>query len=147
MTPADRVEAIDIGRGLFGPRNNVQADAANDRPGRRKAVLERIFTRQLPGARIEGRTPQVGRELGVLLTVQFTLIPGQAMKRCVLIRQRGAHPARYFREGRLVLRQIALVHEGELHQGTRRIYQQIRARMNLVDGNPPILIGGHSIDS
>ncbi len=29
MTPADRVEAIDIGRGLFGPRNNVQG-------GRRK---------------------------------------------------------------------------------------------------------------
>ena len=78
---------------LAGDAPAGQADAANDRPGRRKALLERIFTRQLPGARIEGRTPQVGRELGVLLTVQFTLIPGQAMKRCVLIRQRGAHPA------------------------------------------------------
>ena len=82
-------------------------------------MLERVFARQIPGVGINRRAPQVGRKLRMLLTMQFALIPGQAMKGGVLIGQRRAHSARYFRERRLILGQIAFIHEGELHQGAR----------------------------
>jgi len=146
MATADRIEAIYVFRRLFRPRQHVQTDAADDRPGWCEAMLERIFARRIPGFGIERCAPQVRRKLRVLLAVEIALFECQAVKRRVIVGQRRTHAARQFRQRRLVLRQIAVIHEGELHQDARRFDQEIWSGVDLVDGHPPIFIGGHPID-
>src|SRR3546814_17834821 len=97
-------------------------------------MLERIFAARLSRLGIQRSAPEIRLELGVLFTVQVSLIPCHAVKRRSVVGLGNAEAMRQLTHRHLIPGLMAFGHDSELQYAAGGLNQQLRACMHLTHG-------------